>query len=120
MTPSLCPWQGLLLPGFRNDADSKVAPTTDISNVVENTSHASIHNRVMINMARRACRISMIAYSIHFKSLVVYCRESSYKLIITCCRSAVNVLLHFGLIVLEIVMGNYTNKQLIKRKGIVQ
>jgi hypothetical protein len=40
MTLSLCPWQGLLLPGFRNDADSKVAPTTDISNVAENTSLA--------------------------------------------------------------------------------
>jgi hypothetical protein len=67
MTPSLCPWQGLLLPGFRNDADSKVAPTTDISNVAENTSRASIHNRVMIhnrvviNRTRRACRFSMIA-----------------------------------------------------------
>jgi hypothetical protein len=81
MTPSLCPWQGLLLPGFRNDADSKVAPTTDISNVAENTSHASIHNRVMINKMRRACRLSMIAYLMHFKSLVAYFRENIYKLI---------------------------------------
>jgi hypothetical protein len=48
----------------------------------------------------------------NFKSLVVYFRESSYKLVITCCRSAVIVLLHFGQVV---------SKQFIKkRKGIVQ